>query len=61
METVVEHLERLENVTPILALVIQSLIQHIHNLIEIGRAAKGHGRNLGHVGAGWTPGVITSG
>jgi hypothetical protein len=36
VQTVVEHLERLENVTPVLALVIQSLVEHVHDLVEVG-------------------------
>ena len=39
METVVEDLQRFKDVTPVLALVVQSLIQHIHNFVEICRAA----------------------
>ena len=38
MQAVVEHLERLEDVTPVLSLVVQSLVEHIHDLIEVGRA-----------------------
>lgn len=38
METVVEDLQRFKDVTPVLALVVQSLIQHIHNFVEVCRA-----------------------
>jgi hypothetical protein len=38
VQTVVQHLERLEDVTPVLSLIVQSLVKHIHDLVEVGRA-----------------------
>jgi len=38
VQAVVEHLEGLEHVAPILALVVQALIEHVHDLVEVGRA-----------------------
>jgi hypothetical protein len=38
VEAVVEDLERFEYVAPVLALVVESLIEHIHHLVEVGRA-----------------------
>jgi hypothetical protein len=74
VQTVVEHLERFQDMTPVLALVIQSLVQHIHDLVEVGRAgaavsaASEFGRrillvegdlsDLGHVGAHGTPWIV---
>lgn len=40
MEAVVQDFQGFEDVAPVLALVIQSLIQHVHNLVEICRAAR---------------------
>lgn len=36
METVIQHLQRFEYMAPILPLIVQPLIQHIHNFEEIG-------------------------
>jgi hypothetical protein len=38
VQAVVEDLERFEYVAPVLALVIESLVEHIHHLVEVGRA-----------------------
>lgn len=46
MKAIVQDLQRLENMTPILALVVQSLVQHFHNLEEIRWAA-------GEIGSVW--------
>jgi hypothetical protein len=40
VQTVVEDLERLQNVAPVLALVVQALVQHVHDLVEICRAVE---------------------
>lgn len=39
VETVVQNFERLEDVSPVLALVIQTLIEHVHDLVEIAGTA----------------------
>lgn len=36
METVVQHLQSLQDVSPVLAFVVQALIDHVHNLVELG-------------------------
>jgi hypothetical protein len=41
VETVVEDLQRLENVAPILSLVIEPLVKHIHYVVEFGGPAIG--------------------
>ena len=41
VKTVVEDFERFENVAPVLALVIQSLVQHFHDFVKIRGAATG--------------------
>lgn len=38
VQAVVEDLERFEYVAPVLALIIESLVEHIHHLVEVGRA-----------------------
>jgi hypothetical protein len=37
VETVIQNLESLQDVSPVLALVVQSLIDHIHDFVELGR------------------------
>ena len=62
--------------SPILAFVVQSLIEHVHNLVKVARAkivstsreqfvlcislVEGQSCDLSHVRAGRTPGVIGS-
>lgn len=38
VQAVVEDLESLEDVSPILSLIVQALVEHVHNLVEFGRA-----------------------
>ena len=38
VKAVVENFERLQDVTPVLALVVEALVEHIHDFIEIRRA-----------------------
>lgn len=39
MQTVIENFEGFENVAPILALVVESLIDNVHNIIKVVRSA----------------------
>lgn len=39
MKTVIQDLESLQDMSPVLALVVQALVQHVHNLIELVRSA----------------------
>lgn len=77
VQAVVEYFERLQHVAPILALVIEALVQHVHDFVELGRAtwvseaARRACRdhlpivcdfgNVGHVGARRAPGIIARG
>lgn len=38
MQAVVEDLEGLQHVAPVLPLVVESFVEHVHNLVEVGRA-----------------------
>jgi hypothetical protein len=38
VQAVIEHLERFEHVAPVFALVVQSLVENVHYLVEGGRA-----------------------
>jgi hypothetical protein len=74
VQAVVEHLERFQNMAPILALVVQPFVEHVHDLIKVCRAGaavsaasetvyrtllvEGDLGDLGHVGAHGTPGVV---
>jgi hypothetical protein len=40
VEAVVKDLERLQDVAPILALVVEALVEHVHDFVEIRRAEK---------------------
>ena len=40
MQTVVEHFERLQDVAPVLSPIVESLIEHVHDLVEVGRAGQ---------------------
>jgi len=40
VEAVVEDLERLQDVAPVLALVVEALVEHVHDFVEIRRAEK---------------------
>lgn len=44
MQAVVHNLQRLEDVSPVLALVVEALVEHVHNLVELGRAVGARGR-----------------
>ncbi len=57
MQTVVGNLERLEDVPPVLALVVEPLVDHVHDFVELGRpdgeqarepSASADPRRLGH-------------
>ena len=41
MQTVIQHLQTLEHVSPVLALVVEPLVEHVHDLVEIGGAVAG--------------------
>jgi hypothetical protein len=58
MQTVIQHLEGLEHVAPVLALVVEALVQDVHDLVEGRRVAERHLRDLGHVGADGAPWVV---
>jgi hypothetical protein len=36
VQTVVEDLESLQDVSPVLALVVETLVDHIHDIVEFG-------------------------
>lgn len=38
VKTVVQDFERFEDVTPVLALVVETLVKHIHDFVEVRRA-----------------------
>lgn len=38
MQAVVQNFQALQHVSPILALVVEALIEHVHNFVEVGRA-----------------------
>jgi phage-related minor tail protein len=40
VQTVVKDFERLQDVSPVLALVVQALVEHIHYLVEVAGAAQ---------------------
>jgi hypothetical protein len=40
VKAVVEHLERLKHMPPVLALVVQSLVENVHDLVERGSTAE---------------------
>lgn len=52
MKAVVENLEGLEDVSPILALVVQALVNHVHDIVEIVRAAASLNQSGPHVAEG---------
>lgn len=37
VQAVVQHLECFQDVPPVLALVVQPLVQHVHYFVELGR------------------------
>lgn len=40
VKTIVQDLEGLENVSPVLSFVVQALVDHVHNLVEFSRAVE---------------------
>jgi hypothetical protein len=40
VKTVVENLEGFQDVAPVLALVVEALVEHVHDFVEIRRAEK---------------------
>lgn len=38
MQAIVQNLQGLQDMAPILAFIIQSLVEHIHNLVEVAGA-----------------------
>jgi hypothetical protein len=58
METIIQNLECLEDVTPVLAFIVQALIDHVHDLVELGGCVVCHLSNLAHLSAGRAPWVI---
>jgi hypothetical protein len=61
VETVIQNLECLEDVTPVLSFVVQALIDHIHNLIKLGGCVVCHLSDLAHLSTRRAPWVITGG
>ena len=47
----------LEDVPPVLALVVQPLVQHLHHLDKLVLRIR-HLRNLVHLRPGWTPWIV---
>lgn len=41
VQAVIENLESLEDVSPILSLVVQALVEHVHDFVELSRAVVG--------------------
>ena len=58
VQAIIQHLQTLEHVPPVLALVIEALVEHVHNLVEIGAAVERDASDIGHVGARGTPWVV---
>lgn len=58
VQAVIQDLQTLEHVPPVLALVVEALVEHVHDLVEVGAAVEGDAGNVGHVGAGGSPRVI---
>lgn len=46
VQAVIEDLERLEHMAPVLALVVQALVEHVHNLVKVLTAATMYQRPL---------------
>ena len=44
VETIVQNFQRFENMSPVLSLIIQPFVQHVHNLVEIAMAMEGRSR-----------------
>lgn len=61
MQAVVEHFQTFEHVSPVLPFVIQPLVQHVHDLVEIGAAVVCDARNVCHICARRAPWVIGGG
>ena len=40
VEAVIKDLERFQDVAPVLALVVEALVEHVHDFVEIRRAEK---------------------
>jgi hypothetical protein len=38
VETIVKHLQTLENVAPIFALIVEAFVQHVHDIVKVLRA-----------------------
>lgn len=36
MEDVIKHFQRLEHMSPILSLIIEALVNHVHDLVKLG-------------------------
>lgn len=58
VQTIVQHLQALEHVPPVLALVVEAFVEHVHDLVEVGAAVESDAGNVGHVGAGRAPRVV---
>jgi hypothetical protein len=58
VQAVIQDLQALEHVPPVLALVVEALVEHVHDLVEVGAAVVGDAGDVGHVGARGAPWVI---
>lgn len=58
VQTVVKDFERLQDVSPVLALIVQALVEHIHNLVEVTGVVECQGSDFCHVCARRAPRVI---
>lgn len=74
MQAVIQHFEGFQDMPPILALVVESFIQHVHDLVEVAGATrnvseapsclehvllvKRQRRDLSHVRPCWTPWIV---
>lgn len=58
MQTVVQNLQTLEDVSPVLALVVEAFVKHVHDLVEVGAAVEGDACNVGHIRARRAPRIV---
>jgi hypothetical protein len=45
VKTVIQNFQRLKNVTPVLAFIVQSFVEHVHYLVKIARAVDAMGQS----------------
>ena len=58
VETVIQDLERFENMAPVFPLVIQALVEHIHNLIKVVGTIEGHLSYFTHLCPSGSPWIL---